>query len=177
MWETRVQSLGREDPLEKEMAIHSSTIAWKIPWTEEPGRLQSMGSQRVGHDWATSISLSHFHCKFVSLNLPHLFLPFPHSPPLWQPLDCFLYLWLCFHFVAFTHLFYFLDSTCKWNHPAFAFLCLPYFTQHNSLLGSSILSQMARSHFFLWLSNLSLSVCGWTFRPLPYLGYCKHMKT
>ena len=50
MQETRVQSLGWEDPLEKEMAIHSSTIAWKIPWTEEPGRLQSMGSPRVGHD-------------------------------------------------------------------------------------------------------------------------------
>ena len=43
MWETRVRSLGWEDPLEKEMAIHSSTIAWKIPWTEEPGRLQPMG--------------------------------------------------------------------------------------------------------------------------------------
>ena len=50
MRETWVRSLGREDPLEKEMAIHTSTIAWKIPWTEEPGRLQSMGSQRVGHD-------------------------------------------------------------------------------------------------------------------------------
>ena len=50
MQESWVQSLGREDPLEKEMAIYSSTIAWKIPWTEEPGRLQSMGSQRVGHD-------------------------------------------------------------------------------------------------------------------------------
>ena len=50
MQETRVQSLGWEDPLEKEMAIHSRTIAWKIPWTEEPGRLQSMGSQRVGHN-------------------------------------------------------------------------------------------------------------------------------
>ena len=50
MRETRVQSLGREDPLEKEMAIYSSTIAWKIPWTEEPDRLQSVGSQRVGHD-------------------------------------------------------------------------------------------------------------------------------
>ena len=58
MREIWVQSLGWEDPLEKEMAIHSSTIAWKIPWTEEPGRLQSMGSQRVGHDWATSLSLS-----------------------------------------------------------------------------------------------------------------------
>ena len=50
MWETRVQSLGQEDLLEKEMATHSSTLAWKSLWTEEPGRLQSMGSQRVGHD-------------------------------------------------------------------------------------------------------------------------------
>ena len=48
--ETWVPFLGREDPLEKEVAIHSSTLAWKIPWTEEPGRLQSMGSQRVRHD-------------------------------------------------------------------------------------------------------------------------------
>jgi len=50
MWETRVSSLGWEDPLEKEMAPHFSTLAWEIPWTEEPGRLQSMGLQRVGHD-------------------------------------------------------------------------------------------------------------------------------
>ena len=50
MRETRVQSLGREDLLEKEMATHSSILAWKIPWMEESGRLESMGSQRVGHD-------------------------------------------------------------------------------------------------------------------------------
>ena len=49
MQETQVRSLGREDPLEKEMAAHSSTLAWKIPWVEEPDKLQSMGSQRVGH--------------------------------------------------------------------------------------------------------------------------------
>ena len=49
-WETWVQSLGWEDPLEKGMAAHSSILAWEIPWTEEPGGLQSMGSQRVGHD-------------------------------------------------------------------------------------------------------------------------------
>ena len=55
MQETRVRSLGREDPLEKEMAPHSCIIAWKIPWKEEPGRLQSMGLQRVGHDLATSL--------------------------------------------------------------------------------------------------------------------------
>ena len=57
MWKTQVQSLGQKDILEKEMATHSSTLAWKIPWTEEPGRLQSMGSQRVGHDRMTLLSL------------------------------------------------------------------------------------------------------------------------
>ena len=50
VWETWLQSLDREDTLEKEMATHSSILAWRIPWTEEPGRLQSMGLQRVGHD-------------------------------------------------------------------------------------------------------------------------------
>ena len=53
MRKARVRSLGQEDPLEKEMASHSSTLAWRIPWREEPGRLQSMGSQRVGHDLET----------------------------------------------------------------------------------------------------------------------------
>ena len=50
IWDTWVQSLGQEDPLEKEMATHSVILAWKIPWTEEPGRLQSVGLQRVGHN-------------------------------------------------------------------------------------------------------------------------------
>ena len=50
MWETWVRSLGQEDPLEKEMATHSSILAWRIPWMEEPGGLQSTGSQRVGYD-------------------------------------------------------------------------------------------------------------------------------
>ena len=57
MRETQVRFLGWEDPLEKEMATHSSTLAWKIPWTEKPGRLQSIGSRTVGHNWVTS---SHF---------------------------------------------------------------------------------------------------------------------
>ena len=65
MRETRVQSLGREDPLEKEMAIHSSILAWRIPWTEKPSRLQSTGSQRVGHDWAASPYLLFFSQLFV----------------------------------------------------------------------------------------------------------------
>ena len=54
--ETRVRSLSWNDPLEREMATHSSIVAWKIPWVEEFGRLQSMGSQRVGHDRVTSLS-------------------------------------------------------------------------------------------------------------------------
>ena len=59
MQESRVWYLGWEDPLEREKAPHSSILAWKIPWTTEPGRLPSMGSQRVGHDWVTSL---HFTC-------------------------------------------------------------------------------------------------------------------
>ena len=55
MQETRIWSLGWEDPLEKEIATHSSILAWKIPWMEKPGRLQSMGLQRVGQDWVTSL--------------------------------------------------------------------------------------------------------------------------
>ena len=61
MQEMQVRSLGGEDPLEKEMATHSSILAWRILWTEEPGGLQSKGLQRVGHDWATSLSLSLSH--------------------------------------------------------------------------------------------------------------------
>ena len=58
MQETWVRSLGQEGPLEKEMATHSSILAWRIPWMEEPGGLQSTGSQRVRHDWATSLTHS-----------------------------------------------------------------------------------------------------------------------
>ena len=61
MQETRVRSLGQENPLEKGMETHSSILAWGIPWTEEPGGLQSMGSQKVGHDWVTNF---HFHFVF-----------------------------------------------------------------------------------------------------------------
>ena len=62
MQETQVPSLGWEDPLEKKMATHSNIPAWKIPWTEEPGALQSMGSQRVRQDWATE-------CACISIRL------------------------------------------------------------------------------------------------------------
>ena len=63
MQETQVQSLGREDPLEKEMATHSSILAWEIPWTEEPVGLQSIGSQGVGHDWATNTTIAQVRFK------------------------------------------------------------------------------------------------------------------
>ena len=69
MWETRVPSLGWEDPLEKEMATHPSTLAWKIPCMEKHGRLQSMGSQRVGHDWAPSLHFITVVQPFVSICL------------------------------------------------------------------------------------------------------------
>ena len=68
MWVARILSLGWENLLEKEMATHSSILVWRILWTEEPGRLQSMGSQRVRHDWATSLSLSDI---LLTSPLPH----------------------------------------------------------------------------------------------------------
>ena len=66
MWETWVQSLGQEDPLEKEVATYSSTLAWEIPWTEEPGRLQSMGLQRVRYNWGTSLMNINVHMCLLS---------------------------------------------------------------------------------------------------------------
>ena len=71
-----VQSLGQEDPLEKEMATRSSILAWEIPWTEEPGRLPSMGLQRVGHSKATSLHLDLCGCLIAK-----------SSPALWDPMD------------------------------------------------------------------------------------------
>ena len=73
MRETWVWYLGQEDPLEKEMAAHTSTLAWKIPWTEEPGRLQPKGSQRVWHNWATSLSLYQVKGDLYCLNAKNIF--------------------------------------------------------------------------------------------------------
>ena len=70
--ETWVWSLGQEDPLEKAMAPHSSTLAWKIPWTEETGKLQSMGLQRVGHNWATSLHILLKRASLVAQTVKHL---------------------------------------------------------------------------------------------------------
>ena len=75
-WETQVRSLGLENPLEKDMTTHSSILAWKIPWTEEPGRLQSMGSKRVPHD--CDFTFTHwFQIPFFLFEFPciHEFVP------------------------------------------------------------------------------------------------------
>ena len=69
--ETRAQSLDREDPLEKGMATHSSILAWRILWTEEPGGLQSMESQRIRHDRATYTHTHHRYCVIFLLGVPH----------------------------------------------------------------------------------------------------------
>ena len=78
MQETWVRSLDREDPLEKEMATHSRILAWRIPWTEEPGGLQSTGSQRVRNDWATSLSLFPLYWWWAS-GLFHFFAYYEES--------------------------------------------------------------------------------------------------
>ena len=96
MQEAGVQSLGWEDPLEKEMATHSSTLAWKIPWMEKAGRLQSMGSQRVGHDFTTTTTTKLLSAlqKIMSLVLQvYIYacmcvLSLESCPPLCDPVDC-----------------------------------------------------------------------------------------
>ena len=99
MQETRVQSLGQKDLLEKEMATHSKILAWKIPWMEDPGRLQSMGSQRVGHNWATSLSnLTIGWIQGYRIgNTERLLWRFEHTGtnPLQMPKDNFIWLFYC----------------------------------------------------------------------------------
>ena len=95
MWEAWVQSLGWEDALEEGMAIHSPILAWRIPWTDEPGRIQSMGSQRAGHDWATEHNVepkhqSDQHNQAGANDFQHLiwiFLVCPLSPA-WYNIGC-----------------------------------------------------------------------------------------
>ena len=109
MRETWVQSLCREDPLEKKIATHSSVLTWRIPWAEEPGRLQSMGSQRVGHNWVTNtftfIVLPHFGVILKNLDLwNNTFL----SNSICQPIIYLLHVSFCFiwfsDFMVYKHI-------------------------------------------------------------------------
>ena len=85
MWETWVRSLGWEDSLEKEMATHASILAWKIPWAEEPGRLQSMGLLRVRHDWVTEHVREHTHTNTHT-----------HTHTKWRARNRVIYIWKLF---------------------------------------------------------------------------------
>ena len=89
MRETWVRSLGREEALEKEMATHYSTLAWKIPWMEERCRLQSMRSQRVGHHWTTSLSLSDILVRAQQILMNECMEWMNHLEPLWPILSGF----------------------------------------------------------------------------------------
>ena len=83
MWEIPVQILSQEDPREKRMATHSNILAWRIPWTEEPGGLQSMGLQRIRHDWATyTHTHTHSHSIYSYYKILHIFSMW-YNIPLW----------------------------------------------------------------------------------------------
>ena len=129
MWETQVRSLGQEDALVKEMATHSSTLAWRIPWLEEPGRLQSMVSQRVRHGWTTTPSpdiINYF--TYTCHVLPEIvpiwsFSTFCVMPQKLQTLDYLgfiqrVQIWLPKDAVGIYHLFWLIDwwSLNKWFH-------------------------------------------------------------
>ena len=106
MQETRVWSLDQEDRLKKEMAAHSSILTWRIPWTEEPGGLQSLGSQWVGHDWATNTyTLSHHPASVTgSKNLTRELRP-PFPAPTRQKISCSPLMITSFSYATLTFLF------------------------------------------------------------------------
>ena len=123
MRETQVQSLGREDLLEKEMAPHSSTLAWKIPWMEEPGRLQSMGSQRVGHDWVTSLTYLLIWTKWYNFNkrtpscVINLLRSYLDSEGILRSLKIKPQITLSYLYLSFARLInseYAVPNTCQW---------------------------------------------------------------
>ena len=162
MRETRVRSLGREDLLEKDMATHPSILAWRIPWMEDLGRLQSMGSQRVGLDWATSLSLSPTAFQKAppgqkllgKCRAPHLlcfsshkdYNSASHIQCLKQFLKYFtwIYSWLLWESEFHTCHFVIVRSRSSW---LFIHLCLSH--HHLSLVDSEIVEH--RDHSFLSL--------------------------
>ena len=139
MREIQIQSLGQKDPLEKEMATHSSTLAWKIPRTEEPGGLQTMGSQRVGHDWVTSLSLfslslllkdTEIQSKSSDVFLVCIFMKFSVAFKILQP-HCFFFssiisfnheFWIA-HYVRIPYQLNYISCTCTMT-PQPALTCL-----------------------------------------------------
>ena len=148
MRETQVQSLGRKDPLEKEMVTHSSILAWRIPWTEKPGRLQSMGSQRVGNDWAISLhyniaSISvlsvQFSCSVVSNSLQlhglqHARLPCP-SPTSGACSNSCPLSWWCHPTISSSVVPF---SSCLQSFPASgSFLMSQFFVSGGQIMGVS----------------------------------------
>ena len=120
MWETLIQLPGKEDPLEKGMATHSSILGWEIPRTEEPGRLLFMGSQRVRIDWVTN-TFTFFMLISNSLFIPPTpYFPFGYNKFVFN---------ICFCFVnKFNVSFFKTYSIYEWYHIVFVFLCLTYFT-------------------------------------------------
>ena len=160
MREIRIQSLGQKDPLEKEMATHSSTLAWKIPRTEEPGGLQTMGSQRVGHDWVTSFSLfslslllkdTEIQSKSSDVFLVCIFMKFSVAFKILQP-HCFFFL-LLFHSIMNFGLLIMWGYLTNWTIfpvPVQWLLNLPWLVFWLSFLNSSCLptSSIALCYFY-----------------------------
>ena len=163
MWETWVRSLGWEDPLEKEMATHSSTLAWKIPCMEEPGRLQSMGLQRVGHYWATSLTS-------ISMLL---------SPWIFQ--GSFLLYCVTSDFCHYQELY--LHASLSFKHPTFkgtAFLFLSHKQLDCNFFRTYYIWKSIDSNWIcivLFVVVVSLFMCSILFLLLKYMSKKKNQNT
>ena len=163
VWETQVQFLVWEDPLEKAMATHSSTLAWKIPWTEEPGRLQSMGSLRVRHDWMTSLSSFALLVQFSSAaqscltlrlhGLQHSRTPCPSPSPRACSNSCPTSWW--YHQTILSSVIPF--SSCIQSFPVSrSFQMSQLFASGGQNIGASALASVLPMYIQLW------SPLGWT---------------
>ena len=165
MQETRVRSLGWEAPLEKEVAIHSSILDWRIPWTEKPRRLQSTGSQRVGHHWATSLSLFRNIVNTIKLSFVYVVVQLPSYVRL------FATPWTAAHQAP-------LSSTTSWSLFSFMWIGLVMLSNHSILCHPLLLLPsifpnvrvFSRELTFCikwpnnWSFNFSMSPSKWIFR-------------
>ena len=149
MLEARVWFLGREDPLEKEMAIHSSTLAWKIPWTKEPDRLQSVGLQRVRHDWAISLSpyivVTYSYITTTIIEIQNISSTSPNS--------------LKHYYGSLSYTFAFYRTSYKWNHGVAGSWVLASFTYHNVLEIHPRCCVFQYLLFFFIAENCSIGGC------------------
>ena len=157
MQETQAQSLGQEDPREKGIAVHSSILAWRIPWTVEPGKLQSVGSQRVRYDWVTNTT---WH-KGIKSSLKDVYVSYPVEMPCFPSSFCDKQLNLA--------MIFFERGRIKALWPSLKILCLEL-VEKQRFLGVSVAQWIALwiSGDYIFLQKVSANIFYWNIGDVQY---------